>query len=373
MEAPNTEIDVDKLSSSLASDLNLGLGGDETLPGGDDTAPGGDDTVTGGDDTVTGGDDTVQGGQDTMQGAQRGPDGKFIKAAPAATVTELPVPKSWAKEMHPIWDKLAKGVPLTAEESRKAATYYNEREGQMAKGAEGYRSDAEYGRALKGVLSKHDDILKQHGLDAPTAVEFLFNSHRQLSNPDRNAAQAYLGLVAQKYGLKLEAAAAPDPNAPKPDPALQALQDQVRKLTQTMTQRQEQEFQAHREKTANDVNTFADAKDEKGNPKSPYFEECADHICTLLKGDPNMTLEAAYQAAVWANPVTRQKELNRLQQETETENRKKAEAAAQKAKRATSTNVRGRDTNRAPQAPAANLNNLDEVMTEVHEEIKQRA
>lgn len=372
MGAPNTEIDTDKLSDSLASDLSLGMGGDDTLPGGDDTAPaGGDDTVQGGDDTVAGGDDTVAGAQ------TRGADGKFTKAVPAAPAVapagDLPVPKSWAKEMHPIWDKLAKGVPLTADESKKAATYYNEREGQMAKGAEGYRSDAEYGRALKGVLSKHEDILRAQGMDAPTAVEFLFNAHRQLSNPDRAAAQEYLGKVAAKYGLKLEPAAAPDPNAPQLPAEVQAALKRLDNIEGALNQRQQAEYEAHREKTANDVNAFADAKDEKGNPKNPYFEECADHICTLLKGDPSLTLEAAYQTAVWANPVTRQKELNRLQQETDAENRKKAEAAAKAARKSTSTNVRGRDTNRAPQAPAANLNNLDEVMTEVHEEIKQRA
>lgn len=375
-DAP-AELDVEQVSTDLASDLISGLGGEPPAPG---TSADAIDAVA---DPAADPEKT-----ELVEGRTRGPDGKFTKAdaapakvdpaAPAvdpAASSDLAAPKSWAKDMHPIWDKLAKGQPLTAEESKKAATYYNEREGQMAKGVEGYRTDAEFGRALKTVAAKHEEILKQQGLDAPRAFEYLLNAHRQLSTGTPEARLAYLHKVADTYGLKLAPAAPADPNAPVPaalPPEVKAALERLDKIEGTLTADQQQRYEAAKTQVANDVAAFADSKDEKGNAKHPYFDECADHICLLLKGDPGMKLETAYETAIWANPITRQKELTRLQQERETEARNKAKAAVEKAKKGTSTNVSGRDTQRAPQAPAASLANLDDVMKETHEEIKSR-
>lgn len=380
-DAAPAELDVEQVSTDLASDLISGLGGEPPAPADklDDAI---DSTVDAeaGAETVKPAEDA----SDASKAAGRDASGRFQpkdKAAasaaaavdPAAAPGDLPVPKSWAKEMHPIWDKLAKGVPLTTEESRKAATYYNEREKQMLDGLGAYKTDADFGKTIRGTISKHEPLLRQQGIDPQAAVEHLFTAHQQLSVGTPAQRREYLGKIAKQYGIDLAAQTAADPNAPVLPPEVKAALERLDKIEGALTTDQQRRFDEQKTAIANDVVAFADAKDEKGSAKHPYFDECADHICMLLKGDPGMKLEAAYDTAVWANPLTRQKELARLQQERENEAREKAKAAVQKAKKGTSTNVSGRDTQRAPQAPAASVANLDDVMRETQEELKSRA
>lgn len=356
------DIDTEQMSTDLANDLGLGLDTSNRDPA---------------NDTLDAADPAAETGTVTRDPAS----GKFAKGAdpaadpaaadPAAVVEDLPVPKSWAKEMHPIWDKLAKGQPLLPDEAKRAAKYYNERETQMAEGAKVYASDAEYGRSLRGVIGRHEDVLRAQGLDAPKAVEFLFNAHRNLSTGTEEQKQAYLARVAQSYGIRMPGAAQADPNDPNAQaavetPAMKELRERQERIEASINAENQRRYEETRAATAKEVEAFA------SDPKNPYFEECADHICMLLKADPKMPLGDAYATAVWANPVTRQKELARIQQERETEDRKRTEAAVRAAKKGTSANVKGRDTARAPTAPAASLANLDDVMRETHEEIKSR-
>lgn len=306
----------------------------------------------------------------------RDPAGRFAKGAeadpaadpagaaaqagdPSAGTGELEMPASWKKE----WAEAWKATPRAAQEA------FIERESQMATGAKAYATDAEYGRALKGVIGRHEDVLRQQGLDAPKAVEFLFNAHRSLSTGTKEQRQAYLARVAQSYGLELAAPAAADPNNPAAveTPAMKELRERQERLEAAINAENQQRFEAQRAATAREVEAFA------SDPKNIYFEECADHIVMLLKADPKMPLADAYAIAVQANPVTRQKELARLRQEWEAESRKRAAEAAKAAKKGTSTNVKGRDTVRAPTAPAATLDKMDDVMRETYEEIKSRS
>ncbi len=361
LEDTTREIDTEQMSTDLAADLGLNLDTSNREPANDaidNEEPGADSTTT-----------------------TRAPDGKFSNggaadavgadaAPPGVMADELPVPKSWAREMHPIWDKLAKGVPLNADESKRAAKYYNERESQMAEGAKAYSTDAEYGRSLRGVIARHEDVLRQQGLDAPRAVEFLFNAHRQLSAGTPEQRQAYLMRVAQNYSIPLPQGMTGQQGQPSQvgEPlAVRELRERQERIEAAINADAQRRYQEQSEATAKEVEAFA------ANEKNMYFEECADHICMLLKADPKKTLASAYEEAVWANPVTRQKELARIQQEREAEDRKKTEAAVKLAKKGTATNVRGRDTARAPTAPAASLANLDDVMRETHEEIRSRA
>lgn len=349
----NEGIDVEQVSDDLAADLTQGLGGEPR-----------DDSL----------DTSIDNAAEAAEQRARDEAGKFTKkpdpvADPAAPVVDdLPAPKSWAKETHPLWEKAARGEALTKEEARSLLTTFNTREAQMAEGAKAYGTDAEYGRSLRGVIGQHEEFLRSQGLDAPRAVGYLMNAHRQLSAGTPEQKRAYLGKVAETYGITLDAAPV-DPNAPAPaalPPEVKAALDRVARIEETLSSEQTQRYNAEKERIGAEVNAFA------SDPKNLYFEECADHICVLMKGDPSMKLGAAYETAVWANPVTRAKELARIQQETDKANQARAAEAARLAKKGTSTNVKGRDTARSPQAPAAKLDNLDDVMRETHEEIRSR-
>lgn len=351
-------VDIEKASTDLAADLGVGF-----------EAPAGDlDSAI---------DTAAQPGTDDVElTAGRDADGKFkAKGAdtdPAADPAADPAsedytpPQSWKKEMHGIWDKLARGVPLNAEESKQATKYYREREKQMLDGVGMYKSDAEYARSLRPAFAKHEDLLQASGISPADAVDRLMNGHRRLSSGTPDQRKAALMDMAKYYGIQLAPA---DPNAEPVvvDPNVKALQERVELLSNDQQQRQQREYQEIRARNAEEVNAFA-----ADTVKNPYFEECADHICMLLKADPKMSLADAYKTAVYANPVTHQKELARLQKEWESERQKKMDAAAKAAKKTTSTNVNGRDTTRTPTGQVATLDKLDEVLAENLAEIRSR-
>lgn len=349
MDAQTTEIDMDAASNALAMDLGLGedVGAVDGLDADIDAA-------------APAAGEEAQSEAPAADNRVRGPDGKFQQRAPAESAdpnaaAELEMPKSWKQEWANDW----KSTPRTAQER------FIEREKQMLDGLGAYKGDAEYGRSMRGVLAKHEDILRQQGLDAPRAAEYLFNAHRNLSLGTPEQRMEYLGKVAAAYGLKLPTGQT-DPNAPPANPELETIRQRQDRIEAAINAENQQRYQAIKQETQKTVEAFA------SDPKNTHFEECADHIVMLLKADPNMKLEDAYSTAVWANPITRQKELARLQTERDNEARQKTAAAVKNARKATSTNVKGRDTTRAPTGLGATLDKMDEVLSETMEEIKSR-
>lgn len=328
-DAESEGLDIDSVMDSVAAGM----------------AAGGDAGADAAGDDAGGADAGTQGGQDT--GAE-----EF-----------LPAPQSWKKEMHGIWDKLEKGEPLTREESRQATRYYNEREKQMLAGLEGYKGDAGYGRTLREAIKPFTDVLKAQGVDEVKAVTFLLNAHKGLSDP--RTAKDWYARIAKSYGIEAAQAAADAAGGAaaggQQDPAVQALMAQVQEIRGHLTEQQQREYEARVASTSKEVEAFA------SDPAHPYFDECGEHIAKLIAA--GYSLKDAYEAAVWANPVTRQKELGRIEKERAEEQRKKTAEAANSARRAAKTNVKGRDTARASTEPAGSM---DDTLRETLAEIKSR-
>lgn len=196
-------------------------------------------------------------------------------------------------------------------------------------------------------------------MDAPRAVQALLNAHKLLvrSTPDQK--HAYFMQLARDYGIDVSGQA---PAAT--DPAVQELRERLDRTEQALTHRQSVELEQRRAATMNEVNEFAADK------AHPYFEDVADDIVTLLK--TGLDLPTAYEKAVWANPITRQKEIERINAESESARAKKAQEEAAKAKAATVANIRNRDTQRTPTEQRATMRNLDEALRESMREITSR-
>ena len=342
------ELNIDTAADAIAAEMGFGA-----------------DPATDLDATIDAAADTTKvEADDADKGAAKDEPAAETKDAKQAAEAELPMPASWAKEQKEIWDEM----------TPRARAQYVHREKQMLDGLEQYKGDAKYGRDLRSVLAKHEDVLKSQGIAAPQAIEFLFNAHRRLSSGTPEQRQAYLvGEVAKAYGITVQQAAAAvaanvdGTQAAQPAaiaPEVKAAMERVDRIEAALAAEQTQRYEAVRKETAAEVEAFA------SDPKNAYFDECADDIAVFVKA--GMKLADAYDKAVYANPVTRQKELSRIQQETEKANAEKVKEAAVKAKRATSTNVKGRDTTRAPTGTRATVANMDEVLSEVHAEIKSR-
>lgn len=255
---------------------------------------------------------------------------KAAAVDPNAVVVRPP-PKSWAKEKHEMWGKL----PVDAQE------YYETREKQFLDGLEQYKGDAGYAKQLREIITPYRATLAAQGISEPQAVQYLLNAHYQLTNGTAEERAAAYRQIGTDLGLIAEAAE--DPNALPVDPAVKQLADKVQKLEGERTAEQEQKFREARQRADAETNVFyADAK-------NIYLSEVANDMVPLIK--MGHSLEEAYKKAVWGNPVTREKELARIQTEAAEKLKADAKTEAETARRATSTNVRTTDNRRAPTEP----------------------
>jgi hypothetical protein len=118
-------------------------------------------------------------------------------------------------------------------------------------------------------------------------------------------------------------------------------------MQQVLTSQHQEALQVAKEKATQEVETFAT------DSAHVYFEELQDDILGFLKiGD---SLQGAYEKAVWANPVTRAKEIARTQTETEAKLKENARLQALPKKVARSVNIGGREIQRAPTEPLGKM------------------
>jgi hypothetical protein len=280
------------------------------------------------------------------------PEGQEPVAEPEPEIVST-APKSWPKDMHDHWGTMPK----------EAQDYWTVREKQMLDGLEQYKGDAGYGKQMKDAIAPYTALIQAQGIEAPQAVQTLLNAHYKLSvsNPTQKA--EYFQTLAKQYGVDLSGVS-PQEGQQQVDPMVRQLQDELHSIKQVIQHGNQQQLDAERNKIQNEVNTFA------SDPKHAYFDEVSDEIVALLKG--GATLEDAYEKAVWANPVTRQKEMSRVQTEQQAALKTKAIAEAEAKRKAASVNIRNRDSQRTPTGPRATMNGLDSALRETMREIKSR-
>jgi hypothetical protein len=242
-------------------------------------------------------------------------------AATTETAVRQP-PKSWAKETHELWAKIPP----------EAQAQIEHREKQMLEGLGQYKEHSELGRSIKEVVTPYMPMLHASGVDPAKAVAVLLNANYRLTTgPVEARRQAFIELGAS-LGL------VPQQNVPQEPPAVREMRERLAKLEGSLTQREQQQYEEARTRVTSEVEVFA--KD------APYFDEVADDMVPFLNAGAD--LKTAYDKAIYANPVTRAKELSRIQKEAGDKLKAKSSAEVSAAKRSTAANVRGHDTNRTP-------------------------
>lgn len=268
------------------------------------------------------------------------------KSADTTTPAARPAPKSWPKEMHEHWGKTPQEVQ----------TYWETREKQMLDGIEQYKSGAEFGKTLRDIITPYKPILQAAGLDEATAVGTLLNAHYRLTQGSQESRKAAYEQLGKNLGL-----IAADPNAPVTpvDPKFQALEEQLNLIQSTLTASQQAAYQEQSKKVSQEVEAFA--SDTKAHP---YFEECSDHIVKLIRA--GYSLQDAYDTAVMANPVTKAKEVARIQTEHEAKLKENARLNALPKQKAAGVNVKGKETRTAPTGPKGSMEDtLRETMKQI--------
>lgn len=261
-------------------------------------------------------------------------------------------PKSWTKEMQAKYATLAPDIQ----------DYVELREKQMMEGLEMDRSDSNLGRVMRDTMTPYRALFNAQGINEVQAVQSFMNVHYKMTNLPLDERVSYWNKMGQSYGV--QPAGIEGQEEQVIDPTIRKLQEELNGIKQNLTRSQEATISQAKERVSRDVDEFAT------DAKHPYFDEVADDIAVMIQGGND--LESAYEKAVWANPVTRQKELARLHTEQQASIREKAMKEADTARKAASLNVRTRDTSRTPTGPKATMRNLDSALEESMREIKSR-
>jgi hypothetical protein len=289
--------------------------------------------------------------------------------APAATPAPTPAPapgvaprdinkapESWKPEEAATWAQLPEQV--------RAAVH--RREQDMFNGINFYRGHAQVGRAVQEALKDVMPDLQSRGVQPLQFVGNLVEVHKILTSQTYTPEQktGFAMRLMENYGIKLGAAV--DDGAPPvfEDPQIKGLTSRVEELQSKLNNYEKGQIEATRSKALAEIETFA--KD----PAHQYFDEVADDILLLIKGSGGqMGLKEAYDKAVMANPLTRAKEITRLNADAvakaEKDNKDKAAAARQ----ATSSNVKS-ETRDGRSAPVKG--SMEDTMRQTLDEINAR-
>jgi len=276
-----------------------------------------------------------EGGEDTA------PEGTPAVETPSSN---FKAPNTWRPQAAA---ELAKASPLVQQEVLK-------REQDAREGIAHYKQAAEYGQQMYKTIEPFKDIIKQIGVTPEVAIRQLFTAHHRLSTSAPQERVQLLSQLAKSYGIDLSQGI---PEQQPIDPNVQYFQQQQAQQMQVLQQTQAEvarlnAVQAQRE-DAELQNMIAQASQGK-----EYFNELAPDIGTLLQASVNagqpLTLEEAYDRAVWASPKHRDLLLAKRQEEYKAQEVQRIadqNAKAQAAKKASSLNVQKRGLTIRPGVP----------------------
>lgn len=169
-----------------------------------------------------------------------------------------------------------------------------------------------------------------------------------------------LSILARQAGVSLEQLQGyqPDPAAEAVRP-IQARLDQLQQLLSRPTPPAPPQTQTDRFKTT--LDEFANAVDEKGNKKYPYFAEVAPVMGYIMRRDGHEDLEKAYREALYSLPKAREELLKQERQQAAQQ-----QAEVEKAKKAAQLRSRA---SAAPHAGGNKIKKIDDIIALAEEEL----
>ena len=233
-------------------------------------------------------------------------------------------PASWAKEQHDNWSKIPK----------EAQEYVELREKQMLDGIEQYKQGHQNAVEMHKVLEPFLENIQKNGLNETEAVHNLFSYQLALTEGSPESRQNAFVHLGQSLGL------IPVDGESQTDNRTRELQQRLERIERQEQQRAQQSQQQIFSRVEREVSDFA------ADPKNEHFDEVADDVVMLLK--TGLDLQTAYDRAVWANPITRAKELTKTTAEQAAKNTSEAKAA----RKASSANIRPLNSSKKSNQPS---------------------
>lgn len=195
--------------------------------------------------------------------------------------------------------------------------------------------EADYTRKTQEIADVRNAVRPaREALNIPEGQEgryvgSLVNADMYLRQSPNEAIQQ----IAQAYGIDLGQFGRGnlDEDEDEKDPYVAQLEEKVQNLERQFTERTQNEQQANAAQLDQQIQAFADEKDDKGDYKHPHFAEVRAHMGGLMQAGAAQTLEDAYDQAVWARPDLRQ---DLIQQQTREAAQREAQRRKEKAAKA---------------------------------------
>jgi hypothetical protein len=211
------------------------------------------------------------------------PDPATPAVVPGQNSEPLDLPKSWKKEMAPVWTGM----------SPEAKTYVREREAQVMRGINQYQQGYQ---AWDNLIKPFQPVLEANPEVNPILLmQGLMATHLQLLSPSVSSDEktSLVKNLLTQYGINLEPG-----TAPQSDPALIA---RLAKAEQTLMQFERSQRQAGVDSFKKQVDEFS------ANPENEHFDAVANDILRFIQTGAATDLKSAYELACWANPAIRAK------------------------------------------------------------------
>lgn len=199
---------------------------------------------------------------------------------------DVPAPEHWAaddKEVFKSLDKRGKEFLIRRHKDMEAGyTKKQQALSEQAKIAESYNN----------MINPHKDYLKQRNVAPEVAFDRLMAAERVLMSGTQEEKALIMQKLARDYKVDLSI---------EVDPVQQHNQIVWQKL-QEIEQRQNQIARMKEEEVAasyqNQISSFAQSKDERGNLKYPHFENIKKDMGLVLQAGKAQTLEEAYELSI---------------------------------------------------------------------------
>lgn len=254
----------------------------------------------------------------------------------AADAAGLVAPAHWPADVRTMFEKQPPEVRKFLLERHKAM------EADYTKKMQELSPMRRLNDTLDEVFKPYDEEMRQLGVTREQAIRELVGIHARLKKDP----VAGLKYIAEISGVDIKTlATTPASDLGEESPIVKALRSEVSGLKDQVSKLTGTQSAAADEARLREVSQFADEKDDKGQPKRPYFDEVAKDITRLLNGakaaGEKMTLQEAYDSAVFANPTVRAKLLAAQDAERKAKEEKERAEKAEAARRAASGDVTG--------------------------------
>lgn len=290
-------------------------------------------------------------GKDDAEGeAERPAVAEPEKAPPAAVDPADAPPDTWRKEAKEAWATVS---PVVKEELRK-------READISSYVERVKQPAAVGEKLNSIMAPYLPMFEKTGVDPWQNMEAMLRAQEMLLFGAPEQKLAMFQALAQQAGIKVEGGQLSAPEGAQAA-YIQRLESRLNELAGSVKGVTAHVQEARLAELQSNVATFA-----QDTAAHPYFNEVADRIAHLIRNGAAANLDDAYQTAILADPIVRQKVLKDEVARAKASEAKASTERTEQARKAAKVNVRSSGRGRAVQPAGTIDDTLRDTLADIN-------